>query len=243
MKSIIQLLQSRAGFLLLALLWPTGLVHAEAAASGNATHEQADNSVVDAPLTTENAYALHFVSTEQARLRAALSPDETDIDARFFVNADVDERSGQFSMNTALGIWADLDTVPAADQPTSLREIHDSQSSPLWLDIYSLQAQYTGHGFLHRARLGRVVVDHGLPRNIDGGELELKLLSHWLGLFAYGGRSVHFFEAETGLFEDWVAAVGLHSRPMHNLLVEVEAELHGATRPVCARGHGAVMRR
>lgn len=205
---------------LLSLLWPTSALHAEAASDS-----QQHKSLVDAPVTTENAYELYFVSTEQARLRAALSPDETDIDARVFINAGAEESSGRFSLNTALGIWADLDTVPAKDQATSLREIHDSQNSALWLDVYSLQAQYKGQGLLRSARLGRVVVDHGLPRNIDGGEVELQVLSHWLGLYAYGGRSVHFFEAEAGMFEDWVGAVGLRSRPLRDLLLEVETEL------------------
>lgn len=209
------------GLLVLALLLPRPQLRAEEAAS----EEKNQDSLVDAPLPTEKTYALHFVSTEQARLRAALSPDESDMDARVFVHADVAENSGRFSLNTALGLWVDLDTVPAANEPTGLREIHDSQDSALWLDLYSLQAQYKGHGLLRSVRLGRVVVDHGLPRNIDGGEIELQLLPRLLGLYTYGGHSVHFFEAEAGLFEDWVGALGLRSRPLRNLLIECEALL------------------
>ena len=220
---------------LLATLAAPALYADEAAAKKSDEHKQQCGQTLSTPseasgqqvsVTTEKDYELSFFSEEQARLRAALAPqDESDIDARLFINAELGERSGRFKLNTSLGLWADLDTVPASDKPSALREIHDGRKSPLWLDVYSLQAIYTGQGLLHSARLGRIVVDHGLPRSIDGGELQLELLPRWLGLHAYGGQSVHFFEVEPGLFEDWIAALGLHSQPLRNMRVEIEAEL------------------
>lgn len=196
---------------------------ADAPTAGLRLSAQESEAQTESQVEEKPSVDLSFIAEEQARVRAALSPDEVDMDARVFIDTEISEASGHFSLSGALGLWADLDGVPPADQPTVFAEVHDPRAFPLWVDVYALQARYQSHGLLHSARAGRIVVDHGLPRSVDGLELEFNVIEHWLDVFAYGGRSVHFFETEAAMFEDWVGAVGVASRPLHNLRIECEA--------------------
>jgi hypothetical protein len=44
-----------------------------------------------------------------------------------------------------------------------------------------------------------------------------------LSLFGYAGRTIHFFESQPGLFENWVTCVGAGYRPSQNLRLEFDS--------------------
>jgi hypothetical protein len=151
------------------------------------------------------------------------SDEESDHDVRLLVSSGIRDSSAHFRGYLSAGGWLDVDGRPAAGSPSVLSSSYDLDSS-LWLDVFSLYGEYHSEGMLRLARVGRQAVEFGLPIVIDGAFLEVRPLAPapWFDLFAFGGRSVHFFEAHQGLLEDWVGSAGAVIRPMERLRLVVD---------------------
>ncbi len=197
---------------------------AETVAEAETETETETTTVTEAEV--EPGWQLDFVADEDLRVRAAIDPDEVDVDGRLYLDARVMDPGDSFGAEAALGMWSDFDGVNKPEDPTGFAEIHEPRSLPIWVDVYSLAARYQDSGLVRSARAGRLVVQHGLPVTLDGAAIELAPLGHWLELFAFGGRSVHFFEVEQELFEDWVAALGVATQPMPGLKLELDYSFH-----------------
>jgi hypothetical protein len=79
--------------------------------------------------------------------------------------------------------------------------------------------------------VGRQQSTHGLPVTFDGGALDLRVLQRRLTFFAYGGRTVHFFEIVPGLLENWLIGGGASLRLTTNTQVEVDSRYLHETVP------------
>ena len=144
--------------------------------------------------------------------------EESDHDLRLLLSGGIRDQSAHFRGYLSAGAWLDLDGQRPAGAPSALASSYDLDSS-LWIDAFSLYGEYHSEGLLRLARVGRQAVEFGRPIVIDGAFVELRPLAPapWFDFFVFGGRSVHFFEAEQGLLEDWVGSAGAVVRPMERL--------------------------
>ena len=212
----------------LALLLP----HASAQGSGDA------EPVIDQ--SSNDAWIFRLVTREEVRFREASSPrtetiasesgslepephpSESDHDLRFFLASNLLDPHDHLAMELSMALWADVDgTIPSGDS-SAFGSIYDRPSPHIWFDVYSLNADYHSNGFLGLVRGGRQTTEHGLPGTFDGLAVDLRLLSPTLSFFAFGGRSVHFFETDTDVLEDWIASTGFLVRPHRTLKIEVD---------------------
>jgi hypothetical protein len=164
-----------------------------------------------------------------------------DHDLHFFLGGGMRDLQDRFYVNTSLGIFADIDGFVASGDPSSLSSINENGSSmaslapgspaALWFDMYSLYGEYHSKKVLKLARVGRQTSEHGKLVTFDGGALDLRLFKSYLGLFALGGRSVHFFETDENLYEDWLASGGLVIRPIDSLKFELEYRMNAEDIP------------
>jgi len=174
-------------------------------------------------------------SLEEYRLRTAgasggggeltnpAADDESDHDLRLFLEAGVRDPGDHFGAEASLGLWLDVDgSLPEGDV-TGLSSIYDYRQP--WWDVFKLQADYQGKGALGLVRAGRQVTEYGLPVTFDGASLRLNALPPVLQIFAFGGRSVHFFETRADVFEDWIGSLGAVIRPLKNLRLELDYRL------------------
>jgi hypothetical protein len=124
-----------------------------------------------------------------------------------------------------MGLWADLDgNYPQGDYSGFASPYDESQvyGLPMWIDLYSLYAEYHSRDLFALGRVGRQVSEHGPLVTFDGGTVELALAKRYLDFFAFGGRTVHFFELEGNFFEDWMASGGFTIRPLRELRIELD---------------------
>jgi hypothetical protein len=128
---------------------------------------------------------------------------------------------GHLQGQISAAFWYDLDGYRPAGQPDLFGQISDYQQ-PL-LVVYALSAEWRRSLPLEYLRLGRQTSEHGLPISFDGGSLGLRLWERQLSLFGYGGRTVHFFETQPGLFENWVLCAGAGYRPNESLRLELDS--------------------
>ncbi len=149
--------------------------------------------------------------------------EESDHDARLQLSSGIRDASGHFRGFLSAGAWVDLDGQRSEGAPAALSSSYDLESS-LWLDVFSLYGEYHSDGWLRLARVGRQVVEFGLPLTVDGALLEVRPLAPapYFDLFFFGGRSVHFFEAEQAIFEDWVASAGVVIHPLHKMRIVMD---------------------
>jgi hypothetical protein len=149
---------------------------------------------------------------------ALYTDEEADHDLRLYLAGGVRDAADRFYGNLSLGAWFDVDGQRPSLAPAALGSLYDLDSS-VWFDVFSLYGEYHSTGFMRLARLGRQTAEYGLPATFDGAHVELRATAPapYLDLFLYGGRTVHFFEADADLFEDWVAAAGAVVRPMERL--------------------------
>jgi len=144
---------------------------------------------------------------------------ESDHDLRLRVYGDAREPSDRLSAELSLSLLTDLDGVASSGAPIGLRSIHEQD---VWFDVYTLAGQYRSHGFVKRVRVGRQVTEHGESATFDGALVETRPDRRYLELFAFGGRTVHFFEVDASVFEDWVASLGAVSWPLDDLKLELD---------------------
>ncbi len=138
----------------------------------------------------------------------------------------------RFLIDISLGIFADVDGyVPAGDpspfgsiydNPGNIASYYNDSPSWLWLDVYTLFAEYHSDGVLGMVRGGRQVSEHGRDVTFDGAAIDIRAVRPYLDFFAFGGRSIHFFEVDPNLFEDWVASAGAVVRPHPSLKFELD---------------------
>jgi hypothetical protein len=128
-----------------------------------------------------------------------------------------DHLQGQISA----ALWVDVDGYTPGGQPDLFGQISDYRQ-PLFV-VYALSAEWQHSLPLETLRLGRQVSEHGLPITFDGGSLGLRLWERKLSLFGYAGQTVHFFETQPGLLENWVTCAGAGYRPSQNLRLEVDS--------------------
>jgi len=165
-------------------------------------------------------------------LDPATLPSESDHDLRLLLDARLDEPTDAFSAALNMALWADVDgTVPAGD-PSGLASMYDRFSPGVWVGLYSLWGEYRTRGLLRAARAGRQQTLAGLPAVFDGASFRLRLVPRKLELFAFGGRTVHFFEVGSDLFEDWIGSAGLTYRPTPSLRFKLDYRFEQEDTPL-----------
>lgn len=168
----------------------------------------------------------HATAPETGAAQAAYgvgADDESDQDLHLFLTSRVHDGREHFAADLALSLWADVDGRAPGGTPSDLGGVYDSGTSPsVWFDVYRLSAEYRTRGVLALARAGRQSAEHGPPATFDGATVRLRPTPRTLELFAFGGRTVHFFETDAAVFEDWIGSAGAVVRPLRQLRIELD---------------------
>jgi len=174
----------------------------------------------------EKPFWFHFMEEYRYRTSAehqSADPDkglygdaETDNTARIYGVGGYRNAEDSFRADVAFGAWYDLDGTVGEGNPTVYPAIYDT-STHFWADVYTLTGEYRTDGLLQHLRLGRQVSEHGLPATFDGLSVDIMAGTPMLNFFVFGGRTVHFFEAEADLFEDFIGSAGAVVRPFQGL--------------------------
>lgn len=252
----------RTGLFILALVavsWAGTPAVAAPAAGATAAPDRAATVGLQAA-AEPSAWSYHFDALEEYRYRHATErgavgagelalpalPSEDDHDVRLLLQGDVRDPEDAFSANLSLALWADADGVPAAGLPRELVSMYDANQR-VWFDVYTLQAQYRTDGVLAVVRGGRQSAEHGPSIVFDGAHVQLRAVGKMLEFFAFGGRTVHFFETGADLFEDWLGSGGVVVRPFRDLRFELDYRFQredvsgiaeGAREAVTDHGYG-----
>jgi len=162
-----------------------------------------------------------------------VTADDSDHDLRTFAAAGASDRTGAYSADFSAGLWWDLDGVAPSPRPLILGSARDDTDPQL--EVYSLWGQYesvsgeTGPG-VRTLRAGRQITELGIPTTFDGMFSEVGLGAGF-SAFLVGGRSVHFFESDDELFEDWIASTGVAARLVRGLKVTADYRLDTEDNP------------
>jgi len=155
----------------------------------------------------------------------AFEDDESDHDLRLFLSGHLLDKSDRFAGDLSMGIWHDLDGVSEVGRPSSFSSIDDYDAPQSWhdpYDIYSLYGEYHSSNSLSLMRAGRQTTEYGRPITFDGATVKLNLVKPYVDWAIFGGRTVHFFEISSGLFENWLASTAVAIRPLRSLRVEMD---------------------
>jgi len=194
---------------------------AEATPADEASAPAAEPAVQSEAAAGEEKWSFRVFADERYRFRASAAPDERDQDLRLYFDFGAADPSDHIGTDLAFGFWWDLDGSPSEDAVTAFASPRDS-GNDVWFDVYRLSAEYHSSGVVELVRAGRQTAEHGKPLVFDGASVVLRPVSPYLELFVHGGRSVHFFEIDQGLFEDWLASVGVVVRPLPDLRLEAD---------------------
>jgi hypothetical protein len=213
------------------LIWPFTLLATLAGPeSGTATVQQ--------PVEPARAWSGELSLVQEYRVREAPSVSvdpsgvlqappaanpRTDHDLRLMLDGQGRGYHERLQGQISAALWWDIDGHVPISQPNQtdlFGEISDYRQ-PL-IVVYALSAEWRRSLPLEYLRLGRQVSEHGLPMTFDGGSLGLRLWERQLSLFGYAGRTVHFFEAQPGLFENWVTCAGAVYRPDEHYRIEAD---------------------
>lgn len=203
--------------------------------AGDAPEAQPDTAAPAAPAATATAepakgWTRSFTASESFRLRATQEPDDSDrenasaSDLRLSLDGSVIDPDDRLELQVSLGFWATIHGGPDEDGPIGWSSIHSKSNSPLWLDVYQLYLEYRPGGKLRSVRAGRQEAPLGPLALFDGASLVAQA-SPKLKLFAFGGRTMHFFEIIDSLFEDWIASAGAEVRVGSNLKLNFDYRL------------------
>ncbi|MGC4121179.1 MAG: hypothetical protein QM765_42700 [Myxococcales bacterium] len=175
---------------------------ATAAPGADATVEKSASPQWSVMATAREEWRGRFAST-------ATGLNESDQTARLFLDADGRSPSEAVALRASLGLWWRFseDYKGEDGRPISLSSPRD----PFFLDVYSLSAEWRPGGVVESIAGGRLEAEHGMPGAFDGLALTLKPTPP-SQVFVFGGRSVHFFEVDPSLFENWMASVGAGMR-------------------------------
>jgi hypothetical protein len=146
---------------------------------------------------------------------------KSDHDLRLTLDGTVLGPGERVAGTVSAALWFDLDGHLPEGRPDLFADAH-GWAQPLFV-IYALTAEWQRTTPLERLGLGRQQAAHGLPVTFDGGALDLRFLQRRLSLFAYGGRTVHFFEVDPGLLENWLLGGGAGYRVTRHIQIEVDS--------------------
>ncbi len=183
------------------------------------TNESSEQDIAPVPEDDESWY-FRVYADQQYRLRTSTDPGETDQDLRLYLNFGAADPSDHFGADFSMGFWWDLDGDPNETNSTFVSAMDNDP--PVWLDVYKLSVDYHSDDILRLARVGRQVTLIGKDATFDGATLEISPVSPYFDIFLMGGRSVHFFELDQGIFEDWMAGAGFVVRPFRDLRLELD---------------------
>jgi hypothetical protein len=148
---------------------------------------------------------------------------QTDQHLRLLGDGQVTGWNDHFRAVMSSALWFDLDGAAAAGSASVFATQYDNAQP--WLAVYALSAEWQKHKTLDYVRVGRQASEHGLPLTFDGASLAVRALGRRLQLFAFGGRTAHFFETTPGFFENWLASTGAVLRPDSHVTFELDTRL------------------
>jgi hypothetical protein len=163
----------------------------------------------------------------------------SDHDLRLTLDGSVTGLGEHLLGTLSAAFWLDLDGHVPKGEPDLFGDPQDL-AQPLFV-AYALTAEWRRSAPLDRLALGRQQAAHGLPVTFDGGALDLRFLERRLSLFAYGGRTVHFFEVVPGLLEDWLLGGGAGLRLTHSLQLEADSRYLHETILAADGGSGRIV--
>jgi hypothetical protein len=173
--------------------------------------------------------ATNLTLAEPAGLSTTTSSDiaapENDHDLRLLLDGYMWESSDRFSADFAMSVWYDLNGASKASQPTSFGSVEDYQAPQPWhtfFDVYSLYGEYRARLAPVVLRAGRQTPELGRPFTFDGISLSWVPFGPTVEMAIMGGRSVHFFELNDNLFEDWLGSAAAVFRPIKQLRVDMD---------------------
>lgn len=197
---------------------PLSHPHLALSAQGSAYTAMAKGS----RLGPASSWHFYLNADEKYRFRFAPDQDETDQDLRLFLDGGVADPTDRFAADLSLGIWWDLDGTGGPGEITTFPSPYDFGDSPVWFDLHKLIAEYRSPNLLKLARGGRQVTEYGQIFTFDGATLVLKPWGPYLDVFLFGGRTVHFFEIDQGVFEDLFVTGGVSARPDKDLRLDLD---------------------
>jgi hypothetical protein len=153
------------------------------------------------------------------------SRSESDHDLRLFLDGQLWESDDQFAGDFSMALWHDLEGASPAGVPSSFASANDGASSKIWrdpFDVYSLNAEYHSTERWALVRGGRQSSEYGRPTTFDGATAQLNVIKPYLDVAVFGGRTVHFFETSSGLFDSWLASAAVVIRPFPLLRIETD---------------------
>jgi hypothetical protein len=197
---------------------------------------RAEDSTSAKPSSLRSPWSANLWLTQEYRYRTAGAPTvatpsplgeapaqqpKTDQDLRLTLDGTF-LGLGEHAVGTvSAAFWRDMDgQVPRGD-PALFGDLQ-GLAQPLFV-LYALSAEWRRSTPLERLALGRQQAAHGLPVTFDGGSVDLRFWQRRLSCFAYGGRTVHFFEADPGFLEDWLVGGGAGLRLTQHLQLEVDS--------------------
>ncbi len=130
---------------------------------------------------------------------------ERDHDVRLLADGGYTGPGERFTFTASVGIWYDVDGVTPGAVAT-FASLYDTPQP--WANVLSLVAGYRFAGRAGEVWGGRLTTPMGLPGTFDGASVSVAPGSGRVRFVAFGGRSVHFFEMDAGLFEDWLGSLG-----------------------------------
>ncbi len=216
------------GLGIVATLWSAGVTAATPSPSDAASGDAGEDSgATRIRLSLLEQYRLRIVSNvlpdSSPLAETAAADQKTDQQLRLMADGEVSAYDDHL-LGVAQGeLWWDLDGAEPAGNP-DLFATETSYQQP-WFTPYALSVEWRDEQLLDHARVGRQASQHGLPLTFDGASVGLSPLGRSLLLFGFGGRTVHFFESDPGLFEDWVASLGGVVRPTPSLKIELDSRL------------------
>ncbi len=193
-----------------------------AVAAEEVVSPKGEDGIIEQQEEPSSGWNLHVFSRQEYRLRTSTDPSERDQDIRLSLDFSAIDPSDRFGAELSMGFAYDLDGVPQKPSSIGFNSIYDENDPGWWFDIYTLALDYHSSGIVQLARAGRQVAPYGHPAVFDGVSFVLRPARKYLDLYLLGGRSVHFFDLDSDIFEDWLAAGGVVIRPMQDLHFELE---------------------
>jgi hypothetical protein len=204
---------------------------------------RADKTLIQAPTQTATNTTANFSLVQELRYRTANSglatpasplgnPTQSnpDTDLRLTLDGEVRSIHERLRGQVSAALWLDVDGNKSMGEPDLFAEAHDGRTRPVGV-VYTLSAEWRQGSTLDYLRFGRQESTFGLPLTFDGGALGLSFWKRQLSLFALGGHTLHFFESQTGLLENWVGCAGAKYRPNANAYWELDSRFeHEAVR-------------
>ena len=160
---------------------------------------------------------------EEYRVRSGSGPDESDQRMHLLLELGGADPSRRTEASGTLALWWTTAGKPPAAEPYGLATLYGRRNP--WADVLGLHVERRELGAVRVARAGRQETPHGRPGTFDGVYALARPWGAPLDLFAFGGRTVHFFETEPGLLESWLASVGATYRPSPALKLETDVRV------------------